>query len=98
MPGETVKDQRCTPYPVLYFLTGLTSTHENGPWKSNFGAYAAKHKICVVFPDTSPRGVDIEGIKDEWDFGDGAGYYVNATVEKYSKHFNMYSYVTEELP
>jgi S-formylglutathione hydrolase len=52
----------------------------------------------MIFPDTSPRGVDIEGIKDNWFFGEGAGYYVNATEAKYSKHFNMYSYVTEELP
>ncbi len=52
----------------------------------------------MIFPDTSPRGVEIEGIRENWWFGEGAGYYLNATEEKYSKHFNMYTYVTEELP
>jgi len=52
----------------------------------------------VVFPDTSPRDTGIEGIKDDPYFGEGAGFYLNATEEKYKKHFNMYSYVTEELP
>jgi S-formylglutathione hydrolase len=61
----------------------LTCTHENAPIKSHFGPYAAKHRIAMIFPDTSPRGVDIEGIKDNWFFGEGAGYYVNATEAKY---------------
>ena len=52
----------------------------------------------MVFPDTSPRGVDIEGIKDKYCFGEGAGYYVDATEEKYKKNFNMYSYISKELP
>jgi S-formylglutathione hydrolase len=52
----------------------------------------------MVFPDTSPRDVECEGIKDSWDFGESAGFYVDATVDKYSKHFNMYSYVAHELP
>ena len=52
----------------------------------------------MVFPDTSCRGVDIEGIRENWDFGEGAGYYVDATVDKWSKNFNMYSYITAELP
>lgn len=52
----------------------------------------------MIFPDTSPRGIEIEGIKENWWFGEGAGYYLDATQEKYSKHFNMYTYITEELP
>ena len=52
----------------------------------------------MVFPDTSPRGIDIPGISEDWTFGLGAGYYVDATDPKYAKHFNMYSYVTKELP
>lgn len=52
----------------------------------------------MVFPDTSPRDTNIEGIKDDWSFGEGAGYYVDATAEKYKKHFNMYTHITKELP
>jgi len=52
----------------------------------------------MVFPDTSPRGLDIEGIKESWDFGESASYYLNATVDKWKKHFNMYTYITDELP
>lgn len=52
----------------------------------------------MVFPDTSPRGLDIEGLKDKWDFGESAGYYVDATTDKYKKNFNMYTHITKELP
>jgi S-formylglutathione hydrolase len=62
LPDDSIKLQRGNPYPVLYFLAGLTCTIDNAPTKSNFGMFAAKHKICMVFPDTSPRGVEIEGI------------------------------------
>ena len=59
---------------------------------------AAKHGIAVVFPDTSPRGIEIEGQDDSYDFGSGAGFYVNATEPKWAKHYKMYDYVTKELP
>lgn len=98
LPNETIKEQRGKPYPALYFLAGLTSTYENAPIKSHFGAFAKKHNIAMIFPDTSPRGVEIEGIKDDWALGESAGYYMNATTDKWSKNFNMYSYITEELP
>lgn len=52
----------------------------------------------VVFPDTSPRGLDIEGVGKDWDFGYGAGFYVDATEPKWKTNFNMYSYITKELP
>lgn len=52
----------------------------------------------MVFPDTSPRDTGIEGVKEDWAFGEGAGFYVDATESKYSKHFRMYSYITKELP
>ena len=52
----------------------------------------------MVFPDTSPRGVNLPGEDDGWDFGSGAGFYVDATIEPWSKHYKMYSYVTKELP
>lgn len=98
LPDETIKEQRCAPYPSIYFLSGLCANHENFSIKSHFGIYAQKHKIACVFPDTSPRDVAIEGIKGDWTFGDSAGYYVDATSEAYKKHFNMYSYINEELP
>ena len=98
LPDEAVKDQRCDPYPVLYLLGGLTSNHENFSIKSHFGIFAQKHRIAVVFPDTSPRNTQIQGISDDWSFGDSAGYYLNATEAPYSQHFNMYSYINEELP
>lgn len=98
LPNETIKEQRGKDYPALYFLAGLTSNQENAPIKSHFGPYAAKHRIAMIFPDTSPRGIEVEGLKNDWWFGDSAGYYLNATDDKYSKHFNMYTYITEELP
>lgn len=85
--------------PVLYFLSGLTCSDENARTKAHFAGEAAKLGLAVVFPDTSPRPeVAIEGQDDSWDFGSGAGFYVDATTEKWRKHYNMYSYVTKELP
>lgn len=99
LPTETIKEQRGEAYPILYCLAGLSSNHENFTIKSHFGVWASKHRIACVFPDTSPRGdLGIEGLKDDWGFGDSAGYYLNATQAPYNKHFNMYSYVIEELP
>ena len=98
LPDEPIKEQRGDPYPTLYCLAGLTADHENFAFKSHFGIFAQQHKIACVFPDTSARNTGIEGIKDDWAFGEGAGYYVNATNPKYSKNFNMYSYINEELP
>ena len=88
------------PPPVLYYLSGLTCTDENARTKAGFAAEAARVGLAVVFPDTSPRGVlpDIPGQDDSYDFGSGAGFYVDATTAPWSRHYNMYSYVTEELP
>ncbi|CAP27926.1 Protein CBG08020 [Caenorhabditis briggsae] len=83
--------------PTLFYLSGLTCTHANFMEKSGFQQYASKHKIIVVHPDTSPRGFDIEGDSDSWDFGKGAGFYVNATVEKWAKNYRMYDYIVKEL-
>ncbi|XP_035206910.1 S-formylglutathione hydrolase-like [Stegodyphus dumicola] len=88
-------NKRC---PVLYWLSGLTCTEQNFIIKSGFQRHAAKHGIIVVGPDTSPRGCGIEGEEDSWDFGTGAGFYVDATEEKWKVHYRMYSYVTKELP
>lgn len=98
LPDETIKEQRGKPYPVIYALAGLTCTHETIKIKGQYGHAAKKHRIAMVFPDTSPRDIDLEGIKDDWWFGESAGYYLNATNEKYSNHFNMYDYITKELP
>ncbi|KYC40349.1 S-formylglutathione hydrolase [Scytonema hofmannii PCC 7110] len=86
------------PVPILYFLSGLTSTEENFMLKAGAQQYAAKYGVMLVAPDTSPRNTGIPGEDDEWDFGTGAGFYVDATVEPWSSHYQMYSYVVRELP
>jgi S-formylglutathione hydrolase len=86
------------PVPVLYWLSGLTCTWENFTVKAGAQRYAAEHGIALVAPDTSPRGLDLPGEHDDWDFGSGAGFYVDATAVPWSDHYRMYSYVTEELP
>jgi S-formylglutathione hydrolase len=84
--------------PVLYFLSGLTCTEENFMAKSGVQKYAADHGLIVVAPDTSPRNTGIADEDQDWDFGSGAGFYVDATEEPWRSHYQMYSYVTEELP
>jgi S-formylglutathione hydrolase len=85
------------PVPVLWYLSGLTCTHENAMIKAGAQGWAARHGIAVVFPDTSPRG---EGVADDphYDLGQGAGFYVNATEAPWAPHFRMWDYVAEELP
>ncbi|CAH1244389.1 ESD [Branchiostoma lanceolatum] len=84
--------------PVLYWLSGLTCTEQNFVTKACAQRAAAEHGIIIIAPDTSPRGCNIEGEEDGWDFGTGAGFYVNATEDKWKTNYRMYSYVTEELP
>ena len=86
-----------SPCPVLYYLSGLTCTHANVTEKGEFRAAAAEHGIIIVCPDTSPRG---EGVADEdvYFFGSGAGFYVDATEAPYKENYQMYSYITKELP
>jgi len=86
------------PVPVLYWLSGLTCTEQNFITKAGGQQHAAELGLCVVCPDTSPRGCNIEGEEDSWDFGTGAGFYVDATEDKWSQHYRMFSYVTKELP
>ena len=85
------------PVPVLWFLSGLTCTHENAMTKAGAQAWAAEQGIALVFPDTSPRG---EGVADDdaYDLGKGAGFYIDATLEPWSKHYKMWTYTAEELP
>ncbi len=83
--------------PVLWFLSGLTCTHDNAMTKAGAQGWAAKYGVALVFPDTSPRG---EGVADDdaYDLGQGAGFYVDAIQKPWAPHFNMWTYVTEELP
>ncbi len=85
------------PVPVLWFLSGLTCTHENAMVKAGAQIWAAEHGIALVFPDTSPRG---EGVPndDAFDLGQGAGFYIDATQAPWDEHFKMWTYVAEELP
>ncbi|RKP49041.1 S-formylglutathione hydrolase [Trinickia fusca] len=83
--------------PALFYLAGLTSTEETFPIKAGAQRFAATHGIALISPDTSPRGAGIAGETDAWDFGVGAGFYVDATREPWSKHYRMYSYVRDEL-
>ncbi|MDE0282794.1 MAG: S-formylglutathione hydrolase [Gammaproteobacteria bacterium] len=84
--------------PVLWYLSGLTCTEENFTVKAAAQRYAAEHGIMLVAPDTSPRGAGIDGEDDDYDFGTGAGFYVDATEPPWDGHYRMYSYVTRELP
>ena len=83
--------------PVLWYLSGLTCTHENAMTKAGAQGWAAEEGIAVIFPDTSPRG---EGVADDaaYDLGQGAGFYVNATEAPWAPHFRMWDYVVDELP
>lgn len=84
--------------PVLYYLAGLTCTEETFMVKAGAQRFAAKAGIMLVAPDTSPRGANIPGEADSWDFGLGAGFYVDAQRQPWARHYRMYSYVTQELP
>ena len=84
--------------PALYWLSGLTCTDDNARTKAGMQRFAAKHGIAVVFPDTSPRGEQVDDKPDRYDLGQGAGFYVNATQQPWSEHYQMYDYVVTELP
>jgi S-formylglutathione hydrolase len=87
------------PVPLLTWLSGLTCTDENFVIKAGAQRHAAEHGIAMLAPDTSPRGDGVPGDPDgAWDFGLGAGFYVNATQEPWRRHYRMYDYVTRELP
>ncbi len=85
------------PVPVLWFLAGLTCTHENAMIKAGAQGWAAARGIALVFPDTSPRG---DGVANDpaFDLGQGAGFYVNATAEPWAPHFRMWDYLAQDLP
>lgn len=85
------------PVPVLWYLSGLTCTHENAMTKAAAQGAAAELGMAVVFPDTSPRGDDVAD-DEAYDLGKGAGFYVNATQAPWAPHFKMWDYVSTELP
>ena len=91
--------ERGEPLPLLWYLSGLTCTHANVTEKGEFREACARNGIAFIAPDTSPRGPDVpddpEGL---WDFGQGAGFYLDATEEPWSTNFRMKSYVLDELP
>lgn len=83
--------------PVLWYLSGLTCTHENAMVKAGAQRWAAEAGIALIFPDTSPRGEGVANA-EAYDLGQGAGFYVNATETPWAPHFRMWDHVTEELP
>ncbi|SEW31343.1 S-formylglutathione hydrolase [Aliiroseovarius sediminilitoris] len=85
------------PVPVLWFLSGLTCTHENAMTKAGAQCWAAEHGIALIFPDTSPRG-DHVADDDAYDLGKGAGFYLNATQDPWAANFQMWDYIIEDLP
>jgi S-formylglutathione hydrolase len=85
--------------PVLWYLSGLTCTHANVTEKGEYRAACAKAGVIFVAPDTSPRGAEVPDDPDGlWDFGQGAGFYVDATEAPWERHFHMWTYLAEELP
>ena len=84
--------------PALYWLSGLTCNDDNARVKAGAQRYAAEHGIAIIFPDTSPRGDDVADEVDRYDLGKGAGFYLNATQAPWAKHYQMYDYITQELP
>ncbi|KAG6336138.1 hypothetical protein ID866_2948 [Astraeus odoratus] len=94
LPADAAQDK----VPVLIYLGGLTCTEDNAAQKGGFMRDAAAEALAIIFPDTSPRGAGIEGEQDNWDFGIGAGWYLDATHPKWSKHYRMFTHVTQELP
>lgn len=89
---------RSGPVPLLTWLSGLTCTEENFTVKAGAQRYAAESGVALLAPDTSPRGLGLPGEDDSYDFGSGAGFYVDATQQPWARNYRMYTYITEELP
>lgn len=93
-PAQAASGKR----PALYYLAGLTCTEETFAIKAGAQRYAAEHGLVLVAPDTSPRGLGLPGETENWDFGEGAGFYLDATNAPWAGHYRMAHYVTQELP
>ncbi len=94
VPPQAVLERR----PVLWYLSGLTCTHQNVMEKGEYRRMAAELGLIIVCPDTSPRGNDVPDELTNWKMGKGAGMYLDATQEPWSENYRMYTYITEELP
>ncbi|KAF0738922.1 S-formylglutathione hydrolase, partial [Aphis craccivora] len=92
-PAESENEK----FPVLFYLSGLTCTEQNVITKSGYQRFAAQYKIIVVCPDTSPRNCNIPNEDEKWNVGSGASMYVNAQQEPWNKHYQMFTYITDEL-
>ena len=86
------------PVPAVWWLSGLTCTDQNFVTKAGAQGFAAEYGLAVIAPDTSPRGDDVPDDQDNWQFGSGAGFYLDATQEPWRKNYKMYSYLRDELP
>jgi len=84
--------------PLVWYLSGLTCSHQNVMDKGEYRRVASELGLAIICPDTSPRGADVPDEADNWQFGQGAGFYLDATQEPYAHHYRMYSYITQELP
>ena len=84
--------------PAVYWLSGLTCTDDNFRVKAGAQRYASELGLALIIPDTSPRGENVPDAAQRYDLGQGAGFYVNATRQPWSRHYHMYDYVTRELP
>lgn len=94
LPPQSTADNKL---PVLYWLSGLTCNETNFIQKAGAQQHAAEQGIIIVCPDTSPRNVNLPGEDDAYDFGSGAGFYVDAITDPWNKHYKMFTYVTKEL-
>jgi len=94
VPPKAIKE----PCPVVWYLSGLTCTHANVMEKGEYRRMAAELGLIIVCPDTSPRGNDVPDELTNWQMGKGAGFYLDATEEPWSENYQMYTYITEELP
>lgn len=94
VPPQAITEKR----PVLWYLSGLTCTHANVMEKGEYRRLAAELGLIIVCPDVSPRGDDVPDEKTNWQMGKGAGFYLNATQAPWAEHYQMYSYITQELP
>ncbi|PSR94220.1 S-formylglutathione hydrolase [Coniella lustricola] len=98
LPPAVATSSSSSKVPLLIYLSGLTCTPDNCTEKGFFQHAASKHNIALLWPDTSPRGLNLPGEKDSWDFGEAASFYVDATQEPFAKNYRMESYLTRELP
>ncbi|WP_182417518.1 S-formylglutathione hydrolase [Bartonella sp. HY038] len=96
MPPQTKNSK--VKVPLLWFLSGLTCSHQNVMDKGEYRRLAAELGVAIICPDTSPRGDDVPDEPYNWQFGKGAGFYVDALETPFTKNYNMYSYIVEELP